>query len=458
MSMNLKRGALKAILTLTASVATLSVATAASAAVYWPTAADNLTKTSFAVDSQENFASSQGYSVLFNSKDQLCETLGESPCANVKTDRFNGSYVLPVCTDAAQILCLEGVNVYMDASAKANFIRQIDAPTAKVNAAAAAAGIPAGGATTLWAGVDGRTYAVSVEVQVQIVNGKMTANTFSAVVNPYTVANGAYSAAKLTKVGGKTYIDDQRELNCAWVENGACGELQDFDLSTRVGLSFRLGKPTAQFFSARLAKPTLAVAKAPGANQIAVTVEGTPVSVQQLSVKLATNKVPKGLNVGGAPRGKFDYSLDTTSNVTALRSVMANKASGIRTFWSVTNQDDSRITQSTKCKAASGVAGLVATDAMIADNFTAAKSGSALRQTINGLLTNPDGKADSGSLDLVLATDFARCVFGLPKTGTLKVKTTGGVAANNVSSTWVSASLSGIKYGAVSTPTVTVTK
>ncbi len=458
--MNLKRGALKAVLFLTASVATLSLATAASAAVYWPTAADNLTKTSFAVDSQENFTSSQGYSVLFNSKDQLCETLGESPCSNVATDRFNGSYVLPVCADAAQILCLEGVNISSAAAttAKANFVRQIDAPTAKVNAAAAASGIPAGGATSLWYGVDGRTYAVSVEVQVQIIRGKLTANTFSAIVNPYTVTNGAYTAAKLTKVGTKTYIDDQRELNCAWVENGSCGELQDFDLSTRVGVNFRMGKPTAQFFSARLAKPTIAVAKAAGANQISVGVEGAPVSVQQLSVKLATNKVPKGLNVGGAPRGKFDYSLDTTSNVTALRSVMGNKASGIRTFWSVTNQDDSRITQSTKCKAASGVAGLVATDAMIADNFTAAKSGSAMKQTINGLLNNPDGKADAGSLDLVLATDFARCVFGLPKTGSLKVKTTGGVASNTVSSTWVSASLSGIKYGAVSTPTVTVTK
>ena len=83
--MNLKRGALKAIITLTAAVATLSLATAASAAVYWPTAADSLTKTSFAVDSQENFASSQGYSTLFNAKDQLCETLGESPCATLTT-------------------------------------------------------------------------------------------------------------------------------------------------------------------------------------------------------------------------------------------------------------------------------------------------------------------------------------------------------------------------------------
>ena len=456
--MNLKRGALKAILTLTASVATLSLATAANAAVYWPTAADNLSKTTFAVDSQENFASTQGYSTLFNSKDQLCETLGESPCSNLSTDIFNGSYVLPVCTTAAQILCLDTVNIYKGAVAKATLIRQIDAPTAKVDAASAAAGIPAGGATTLWTGADGKTYAVSIEVQVQITNGKLVANTFSAVVNPYTLTTGSYTAAKITKVGSKTYIDDQRELNCAWVEAGTCGELQDFDLATRVGLTFRLGKPTEQFLSARLAKPALAVAKAAGTNQISLSVDGAPVAVQQLSLKLATNKVPAGLSVGGAPKGMFDYSLDTTKNVTALRTSAGNKASGVRTFWSVTNQDDTRITQPTKCKAASGIAGLVATDAMIADNFNPTRSAGVLKQTINGMLNNPDGKADSGSFDLVLADDFARCTFGLLKGGTLKAKATGGSSSSKASAGWIAASISGIKYAAATTVAVTVTR
>jgi hypothetical protein len=456
--MNLKRGALKAILVLTASVATLSLATAANAAVYWPTAADNLTKTTFAVDSQENFSSATGYSILFNSKDQLCETLGEAPCANVSTDIYNGSYVLPVCTSATQILCLDNVNIYKGSVAKATLIRQIDAPTAKVNAATAALGIPGGGAATLWTGADGKTYMVSVEVQVQITNGKLTANTFSAIVNPYTLTSGSYSPAKITKVGAKTYIDDQRELNCGWVETGTCGELQDFDLGTRVGLTFRLGKPTDQLLSARLAKPALTVAKAAGTDQISLSIDGAPVSVQQLSLKLPVASAPKGLNVGGAPKGMFDYSLDTTANVTALRSAAGNKASGVRTFWTVTNQDDSRITQSTKCQAASGVAGVVATDAMIADNFNPVKTAGALKQTINGLANNTDGKADSGSYDLVLADDFARCVFGLSKGGTLKVKTTGGTAANKTSAGWVAASLSGIKYASASTPTVTITK
>jgi hypothetical protein len=58
----------------------------------------------------------------------------------------------------------------------------------------------------------------------------------------------------------------------------------------------------------------------------------------------------------------------------------------------------------------------------------------------------------------VLADDFARCTYGLSKGGTLKVKTTGGTAANSANSGWTTASLSGIKYAAASTPSVTVTK
>ena len=53
--MNFKRMAVAAL----TSLALLTGTAAANAAVYWPTAADSLTKTSFAVGSQENFASSQ---------------------------------------------------------------------------------------------------------------------------------------------------------------------------------------------------------------------------------------------------------------------------------------------------------------------------------------------------------------------------------------------------------------
>ena len=127
--MNLKSKAVLAITT--AATMALVGSSAANAAVYWPTVADSLTKTTFAVDSQESFTSTQGFSTLFNAKDQLCETLGESPCANVTTDVFNGSYVLPVCTSATQILCLDTVNIYKGTKAAATFIRQVVAHARK---------------------------------------------------------------------------------------------------------------------------------------------------------------------------------------------------------------------------------------------------------------------------------------------------------------------------------------
>ena len=104
------------------------------------------------------------------------------------------------------------------------------------------------------------------------------------------------------------------------------------------------------------------------------------------------------------------------------------------------------------------VFGLVATDAMIADNFNPVKVSGSLKQTINGLLNNTDGKADSGSFDLVLADDFARCTYGLAKGGTLKAKSTGGSSSSKASAGWIAASVSGIKYAAATTVAVTVTK
>jgi len=388
--MNLKRAAVAALTT----VALMLGATAANAAVYWPTAADGLSKTTFAVDSQENFVSSQGYSTLFNSKDQLCETLGEAPCANVSTDIFNGSYVLPVCTNANQILCLDTVNIYKGAVAK--HLHPPDRCTYRPGQR----GHRNRGHPCRWSDqpLDRRRWQnLCRECRGSGSDHQWQANRQHVRRNrqPLHLDHRFIHRGQDHQGRAKTYIDDQHELNCAWSEAGVCGELQDFDLGTRVGLTFRLGKPTAQFLNARLAKPTINVGKAADTNQIALSIDGAPVSVQQLSLKLPTSNVPKGLNVGGTPKGLFDYSLDTTANVTALRTAAGNKASGTRTFWQVTNQDDTRINQPTKCKAASGIAGLVATDAMIADPFNPVKTGGALKQTINGLLNNPDGKADS---------------------------------------------------------------
>jgi hypothetical protein len=49
-------------------------------------------------------------------------------------------------------------------------------------------------------------------------------------------------------------------------------------------------------------------------------------------------------------------------------------------------------------------------------------------------------------------------VFGVAKGGTLKAKATGGTVATKASTAWVSASITGIKYAAPTTATVTITR
>lgn len=454
---------------------TVATATSANAAVWQPTAADMLDKNTFAVTTSENFAFNQGYSTLFNTSknDVLCETIGAGLCASTSSDTFTGSYILPVCEGAADTLCLESVDIYSGSKKPATLIRQIDAPTVKV-ADALKATLPDGGATTLWnaAGVNhagnASTYAVSVEVQIDIAKGKLTAKNFSAVVNPYTEVIGDYAASRIYGSGSQTTIDDFSQVQCAYTENARCGELFDFAPNTRVGLAIRVSKNTNSFLSGRLKAPTLAVAKGPNAATTVIKVDAAPATVQQVSAKLAVAGAPKALTFGAAARPKFDYQLDSVAAATALRPLVKDKATGSRTFWTFNNIDDRYVdlTAPTSCKAASGVRGLIASDALVTDTFVPTKTAGAFKQQITGLKTNANGTAATASFDLIVASDYARCAFNLPKAGTVKVKAlvptsskgTGFKATTKDAGGWATTSITGIKTSTNTTVAVSLTR
>lgn len=464
--------ALASALALTTGVATTS---AANAAVWQPTAASQLDSTSFSVTAEDNFASTQGYSTLYNdASDALCVILGEGACSAITTGSFSGTYIMPVCESAAQILCLEAVNIYKQGSsaAKAELIKQVDAPLTNV---VAGSKLPKGGATTLWNAPSApnasgaTTYAVSVEVDVAIKKGVVTARGFAATVKPYS--NKADSYAKGTKLVGSglnAFVADFSDSKCAYTEDGICGELQDFSLDTRVGLTFRIGKSTNTFYSGRVKSPVLSIANAARAGYQKVSLNAQPVLVQGLSQKFALTNAPAGLDVGGAPRAKTDYALSSTADVNALRSATGNKASGARTYWSFNNQDETMVNLgvSTKCRAAAGVKGIVATDALIADAFNPVKVGTTVKQTINSFGLNADGSQALGNWDLVLANDYARCAFGLAKTGAIKVKPTALAAAKGpgfrATSTstraWATVAVRNIKFAGANTLSVAITK
>jgi hypothetical protein len=464
--------ALASALALTTVVATTS---AANAAVWQPTAASQLDSTSFSVTAEDNFASTQGYSTLYNdANDALCITLGQGSCAAATTGSFSGTYILPVCENAAQILCIDAVNIYKQGSSAqaATLIRQVSAPTTAV---AAGSKLPKGGATTLWNAPSApnaageTTYAVSIEADVAINKGVVSSKSFTATVKPYSLKVDSYAkASKIVGSGSNAFIADFSDSKCAFTEESICGELQDFSLDTRVGLTFRIGKSPNTFYSGRVKSPVLSIANAATAGYQKVSLNAQPVMVQGLSQKFALNNAPAGLDVGGAPRAKTDYALSSTADVNALRSATGNKASGARSYWSFNNQDETMVNLgvATKCTAATGVKGIVATDALIADAFNPVKVGTTVKQTINSFGLNADGSQALGSWDLVLANDYARCAFGLAKTGAIKVKPTalaaakgpGFSATGTSTSAWATVAVRNIKFAGANTLSVAITK
>ncbi len=458
--------------TLAATIATVSPA---NAAVWQPTAANSLDSSSYSITSEDSFTTTAGYSALYNdANDALCITLGQGSCAAATTGSFSGTYILPICESATQILCLEGVNIYKQGSsaAAATFMRQVDAP---VTAVVAGSKLPKGGATALFNAPTApnasgaTTYAVAVEADVAIKKGVVTATGFTAVVKPYSLVTDPYTrASKITGIGANAAIEDNSDSKCAFTENGVCGELQDFTLDTRVGVAFRIGKAANTFYSARVKAPVLAVTKAAATNYLKVSLNAQPVAVQGLSIKLPTTNVPAGLTIGSAPKAKTDYTLGGTADVNALRAITGNKPTGVRTMWAFTNQDSTVVDLGTKtaCVASNGVKGLIATDALIADSFNPVKASGVVKQTINSFGSNWDSTPTLGNWDLVLANDYARCAFGLAKTGAIKVKPTvaavakgAGFAATGTSNaSWATASVRNIKFTGSTVVSVAVTK
>jgi hypothetical protein len=116
--------------------------------------------------------------------------------------------------------------------------------------------------------------------------------------------------------------------------------------------------------------------------------------------------------------------------------------------------------------ASNGVKGLIASDALIADAFNPVKAAGVVKQTINAFGSNWDSTPALGNWDLVLANDYARCAFGLPKTGAIKVKPTvaatakgSGFAATGTSNAnWATASVRNIKFAGSTVVSVAVTK
>ena len=434
-------------------VLSISVAQPANAKAWTPTSGSTLTGNKFMANTAENSAANTTFSVLYNESrgDVLCQEIGGANCA--ATDRLNGTLVMPVCSDAADTLCISNVAIFRDGSkaTPATWVRQINAPVVNV-AAASAATIPNGGATQIYSSAvknasGNSTYAVTAAINVSLVGGKLTADDYSVAVVPFNEKRGGFVGPYVSQ----GQINEYPQAECAFLEDNICGEVEDFSAGTRVSVTVRVPQTPNNFLGGRMTKIDLAAAKT--ARGINLTVTANPVAVQQLELALDASNPPAGLQIRKAA-AKQTKRFSSLSAINTARGLVGNKASGSRTFWQFNNWDADLVANSlaSKCASTAGIKGMFATDALTADGFVPAREGGAFKVSVNGVLNNPDGKQDAGSVDVVLDNRFARCALGktsITASAATAARGAGYRATSSKQGTWIKASLNNLRYSGI---------
>ena len=394
-------------------------------------------------------------------------TTVETPEATIFCDEFNQrgcnldanadlvvNSVIPACADAIEN-CIKSLEfVRSDGTiAKAKFVRYFKGKTFK---GPEELGMPGGSRPSLWeapgvtngGGTD--QYVVNTIVNWNYFKGSASVINFNASVYAIKgntdarftepkiyVGPAAYGVfASVTESGEITY-----DGSCVATEVGFCAERADFAPNTRIKLTLQLSNKVTGWLHGRIAKPDITVAPINNLYNT-LSVEADTVDVPMMygqfnkadmtaefldtfdkTQRLGRGKVVESFWTQFYPESRFASTLITT-----FAEKVGNKATGVNGFWnlsSIYNNSDNKCLND-----ASKLVGFVTTNAMAYSGSAPAWDGQTLEYKVAGLHLLPDGKTPaSGSYDLAIRSDAARCLYGFtsaPISATVSVTSADG--------------------------------
>jgi hypothetical protein len=356
----------------------------------------------------------------------LCDPQRLTPC--VPSDQLSTYIVLPPCSAEVSEWCIDGLSLYQKGSISivdsAKLIRSTAGPIIAKNSSL---DLPQGGTISLWQ-ADGvtnkgktKTYAVYALIKGGKPAGdqKFSFHDFTAMVFPYSERTGNYQEGSLSNI-----TDNQGRQNisiaggspeCAWTEKSKCGYIEDFAENTRAKLSIRIGNSLSGWLMGRMSDPIIEV-KPLTANQNLLTVDSEPVAIPKFQKKILISKATPEL-IAADPQAKFGGMHNQLAS-TSMRAflgwskVVDDRANGLETVWSIsttTNGSGSQCLQDH-----SKLLGLVSTNAMVYEGTAPSYVDGSLQYKVAGLHNNSDGTEFLGKYDLLMRSDVARCIYGLP--------------------------------------------
>ena len=388
----------------------------------------------------------------------LCDSPQDANCSDYPID---GRAILPPCFTANDENCIASLSASSSRSMsiEAEFERLVSTKTYE---AVPALNFIESSAVSLWSlqGQADHKFAVAVSLTQgqNVAGGDFSAWNFVASVRPYRIVTGQQFLAPYQMIAEGDPVLGRRNTSfgmggsmaseCAWIEDGACGVLQEFEPGMRIKLELRLTKEIGGWFRGRIKDPVFSVSEYSRTSNL-VAVEAEPVQVPRLAyvVERVSDLTARERALVQGFAGSWErftaYGSAGTKNgfdyIEVLREKAGDRAAGVNSFWNFASSNVSQ--NGNSCLSdTSSVLGLVTTNATVYDGGVPQFSNGFLNYKVAGLHYAPDGETlNLGTYDMVMRSDVARCLYGYsraPVSATVTV--TGADGAENVATTVIS--------------------
>ena len=369
------------------------------------------------------FSYAEGATSGLYTRTVACTSVDDPACAG--SDSIFAQMILPPCSATATEMCIESLEV-SDAKGvlkKATFGSELQGqkyPASKIRNS------PAGSSASVWRAQESPNssgsdeYAVVVSTTFQNYQNK-TCTQF--VTAPCAFTRGF--RARIYPINRASNTEPNQ--NCLWVEGQKCAKKVDFAPGSRAALSVRIDNSLTGFLFGRIKNVNLDLTPlSPTANLLRV--EADPIDVPKIYAYVAKtdlNKYPKIMEYWKTRRAQL-AATDFTSNDTIDTGPAPEWAMGdfqafeelvksgplVTSIWRVGTQAGSGT--GSKCfDDKSKLQGLVTTNAPTYLPNPPAFENDELAYKVAGAHHLADGVTlFKGSYDLVLRSEFARCLYG----------------------------------------------
>lgn len=248
-------------------------------------------------------------------------------------------------------------------------------------------------------------------------------------ITPFEIIRGGFRAVRVNDgygSDGGVRVTDQGDT-CFATEDGICAATRDFAPNQRFGLSLRLSQRLSGWFHGRIAEPTISTAVKENASVISI--EAKPVRVAALDFLVPTSEVSQEVRdmifngeewgVDGNEQGvKIVTGLEDDRAQTLLKLFTPNfkdRATRTNDYWTFKTLSGYREDVIYKCSREAGtLGGIVTTNSLLysAGPPSFNSSEGSLDYRVSSPHFESNGKEASGTYDLLIRSDVARCIYG----------------------------------------------